>query len=67
MEIANARVHATTGEIPQHRLDTEVHHLLSLPVLHQPVATVLSVIQPIPVESLQHPLSVYQSLLEARS
>jgi transposase len=64
MDIANARVHATTGEVPQHRLDTEVHHLLSLPEPNAVSPKVISVIQPIPVESLQHPLSVYQSLLE---
>ncbi|NKQ12723.1 IS21 family transposase [Pseudomonas sp. SST3] len=65
-DIANARVHATTGEIPQHRLDTEVHHLLPLPEPQQLLATITTLTQPIPVESLQHPLPVYQSLLEAR-
>lgn len=66
MEVANARTHATTGEIPQHRLDTEVHHLLPLPELQYAPSTVISGVQPMPVESLQHPLAVYQALLEVR-
>jgi len=66
MEIANARTHATTGEIPQHRLDIEVHHLLPLPAAQDVPYTMISVVQPMPVESLQHPLSVYQALLEVR-
>ncbi|MHC8314346.1 IS21 family transposase [Pseudomonas sp. LB3P31] len=66
MEVANARTHATTGEIPQHRLDTEVHHLLPLPEIQGVPSSMISVVQPMPVESLQHPLSVYQALLEVR-
>ncbi|KPW50822.1 Integrase catalytic region [Pseudomonas syringae pv. philadelphi] len=66
MEAANARTHATTGEIPQHRLDTEVHHLLPLPDLQNTSSILISIGQPVPVESFQHPLSVYQALLELR-
>ena len=66
MAVANARTHATTGEIPQHRLDTEVHHLLPLPEIQGVASSMISVVQPMPVESLQHPLSVYQALLEVR-
>jgi transposase len=66
MEVANARTHATTGEIPHHRLDTEVHHLLPLPEIQGVASSMISVVQPMPVESLQHPLSVYQALLEVR-
>lgn len=66
-DIANARTHATTGEIPQHRLDKEVHYLLPLPALQGVQSAPIQAIQPIPVESLQHPLSVYQALLEVRA
>ena len=66
MEVANARTHATTGEVPQYRLDTEVHHLLPLPELQYAPSTIFPSVQPVPVESLQHPLSVYQALLEVR-
>lgn len=66
-EVARQRVHGTTGEQPVLRLVEERQHLFPLPVL--PHATV-----PIPLprvghmlphESLQHPLSVYQALLES--
>lgn len=67
MDIANARTHATTGEIPQHRLDKEVHHLLPLPELQGAPSALIQSTQPMPVESLQHPLSVYQALLEVRA
>jgi transposase len=67
MDIANARTHATTGEIPQHRLDKEVHHLLPLPELQGVPSALIQATQPMPVESLQHPLSVYQALLEVRA
>lgn len=66
MEIANARIHATTGEIPQHRLGTEVHRLLPMPDLQSALSVFICIRQPVPVESLQHPLSVYQALLEVR-
>lgn len=67
IDIANARTHATTGEIPQHRLDKEVRYLLPLPALQGVPSALIQAIQPIPVESLQHPLSVYQALLEVRA
>ena len=62
--MANARVHATTGERPDQRLMLERTALLPLPSS----GVVLSASpgprsQPVPVESLQHPLSVYDSLL----
>ncbi len=67
-EIANQRIHGTTGEKPQVLLDKERWSLQALPVRtdsdtlsavkHPGVAT--------PVESLQHPLAVYDALLEVR-
>ncbi|MGH6827075.1 IS21 family transposase [Methyloceanibacter sp.] len=63
-EVANARVHATTKERPDRRLVVERAALLPLPTstplpLPAPRST-----WPLPVESLQHPLSVYAVLTE---
>jgi transposase len=65
-EVANARVHATTGERPDRRLALERSALLPLPqgVGRDSVPAPAS-IRPTPLESLQHPLSVYDALLEA--
>jgi transposase InsO family protein len=64
-EVANARLHATTGERPDRRLVVERAALLPLP---QPGASAAPVtadaIAPLPIESLQHPLRVYDALLE---
>ena len=63
-EVANARVHATTQERPDQRLALERAALLplpsSVPLLKPPARSAL----PPPMESLQHPLSVYGALLE---
>ncbi len=64
-EVANARVHATTKAIPTHRLAEERTVMLPAPALKAPPAIPLQV--PVPVESLQHPLAVYDALLEVRS
>ena len=63
-DIANARVHGTTGEIPNVRLHVEREHLRPLPVTAPPIRAARSVRVPVPFESLQHPLSVYDALLE---
>jgi len=61
-EVANARVHATTKAVPAKRLAEERAVMLAapalkaLPVRRQRVA--------MPVESLQHPLAVYDELLQ---
>lgn len=60
-EVANERVHATTGEVPNRRLQIEQKFLLPSPKLTMPVA--LRKADPIPIESLQHPLSDYDALL----
>lgn len=63
--IAHQRIHGTTGEKPQVLLDQERLHLLPLPPLDdakgppQPKGHAPAV----PVESLQHPLSLYDRLL----
>ncbi len=66
---ANARIHGTTGEVPDERLLAEQAALQALP------ATALGGqvrlrssgrprVARFPIESLQHPLSVYDELLE---
>ena len=63
--VANERIHGTTGERPSARLMLERGHLQPLPrgfvLLARPAITQAT---PMPTESLQHPLSVYESLLE---
>lgn len=66
-EVTNCRIHGTTGERPDRRMALERAVLLPLPKLDQPVTPVdTRQPRPIPIESLQHPLSVYDTLLEAR-
>jgi transposase len=62
-EVANARIHATTKERPDHRLALEHAALLPLPRPETMSTPALSSPMPMPVESLQHPLSVYDALL----
>ena len=67
---ANTGVHGTTGEVPGERLAQELAALQPLPpsrLTGEPRA-VHSARPPTPafsVEALQHPLSVYDALLEA--
>ena len=63
-EVANLRVHGTTNERPVDRLLVERDQLIPLPP--QPVVALPARrgALPIPVESLQHPLSMYDELLE---
>lgn len=66
-EVANARVHATTGEVPNMRMELERTKLQPLPVsVHSspPIAVARRASVALPYESLQHPLAVYDSLLE---
>ena len=67
---ANARVHGTTGEVPSERLEEERAGLQMLPPARlagppRPSPVVRTLTTPFPVERLQHPLSVYEDLLEA--
>ncbi|MGE4781720.1 IS21 family transposase [Yersinia enterocolitica] len=64
--VANARKHGTTGVPPEHRLQQELAALLPLPRVGRTVPVVADNQRVMPRESFQHPLSVYQSLLEAR-
>lgn len=61
-EVANARVHGTTGAVPALRLAEERAVMLAAPALKAAPAAPQRVA--LPVESLQHPLAVYDALLE---
>lgn len=62
-EVANVRVHATTKAVPAVRLAEERAVMLAAPALAAPPPVRTRVA--LPIESLQHPLSVYDALLEA--
>lgn len=69
-DIAHQRIHGTTGEKPQIRLEQERHHFFPLPTPCASQAPCASPHRPnittaiaMPYESLQHPLSVYDALL----
>ena len=62
-EVANARVHATTKAVPAVRLAEERAVMLPAPALKAAGRAVPQRVA-LPVESLQHPLSVYDELLE---
>ena len=67
-DVANHRIHGTTGERPDQRMVQESQALLPLPERGQPfVLAVRTSQRPMPLESLQHPLSVYNALLEVRA
>ena len=67
-EVANARIHGTTGERPDRRLAIERAALMPLPTRTDAIAPLPTPSRrPVPLESLQHPLSVYESLLEVRA
>lgn len=61
-EVANVRVHATTKAVPASRLAAERAAMLPAPALKAPPRLIHRVA--IPTESLQHPLAVYDALLE---
>lgn len=64
-EVANARKHATTKAVPAVRLAEERSAMLPPPALKAPPAIPHRVA--IPTESLQHPLWVYDQLLEVHA
>lgn len=65
-EVAHQRIHGTTGVKPAIRLAEEQLTLLPLPVSRSGPAPLpaLASGRALPYESLQHPLSVYDALLE---
>jgi len=66
-EVANVRKHATTDCRPLDRLPAEQARMLPYEPALVPLepAAAVRVCTPLPVESLQHPLSVYGELLNA--
>jgi hypothetical protein len=62
-EVANARVHATTGEIPAERLAIERAQLQSVPIPYggRSVRSIQAKPVPVPIIGLQHPLSLYDA------
>lgn len=66
-QVANCRVHATTRERPDRRLALERAALLPLPTAEPTSVAQPALPCPMPIESLQHPLSVYDELLELRA
>lgn len=66
-EVANCRIHGTTGARPDIRMVAERAALMPLPEANglTPVPARHSG-RPIPAQSFQHPLSIYDDLLEIR-
>jgi len=68
-EVAHQRVHGTTGEKPAVRLELERLSFLPLPTsttIPLPASHWQDLDEvALPIESLQHPLAVYEQLLEA--
>lgn len=60
-EVANARIHGTTGVVPTARLADERAAMLPSPALKAPPPQPVKVA--LPIESVQHPLWVYDELL----
>jgi transposase len=64
-DVAHQRLHGTTGEKPQVLLESERLSLQPLPLFGEPTGLLQRPVQQqaLPVESLQHPLSLYDQLL----
>ena len=66
-QIADQRVHGTTGQKPGVLLDQERHEFMPLPVQSVACTTPIKLLSPVPFESFQHPLShINDRLLEVR-
>lgn len=64
-EVANARVHATTGEVPAERLERERPALQAVPPPYGGIVPAALARPPLPARpilGLQHPLAVYDAL-----
>lgn len=67
-DVANNRIHGTTGKIPNQLLHLEQAAFLPLPVSRGNQTIHTSIVLnhgPTPIESMQHPLSVYDQYMEA--
>lgn len=65
-QIADQRIHGTTGQKPSVLLDQERHEFMPLPLQSAAYAQPTTLLSPVPFESFQHPLSTYDRLLEVR-
>ncbi len=63
-DVANVRIHATLKERPKDRWQDDLAQLMPLPSAFRRNGSPLIERFPVPVESIQHPLSVYGELLE---
>jgi transposase len=67
-EVANARVHGTTGEVPTERLAIERTRLQPVPTLYGGRSVrALQTPKQVPIVGLQHPLSVYDAFAGSAS
>ena len=62
--VAHQRMHGTTGTKPQVLPEKERFTLQPLPSPTRPIAPITMGDNVMPVESIQHPLSIYDALLE---
>jgi len=64
-EVANARVHGTTGAIPAERLACERLQLQPVPMPYggRSVRALQAKPEPVPIIGLQHPLALYDVLV----
>jgi hypothetical protein len=62
-EVANARIHGTTGAIPAERLVSERLQLQPVPTPYggRTVRALQAVPEPVPIIGMQHPLSLYDA------
>jgi hypothetical protein len=60
-EVANVRVHGTTGEIPAERLAQERLQPIPTPYAGRSVRSIHKKPVPHPIVGLQHPLSLYDA------
>lgn len=63
-DVANQRIHATTGEIPNERLDEEKRYLHPLPCIYLGKTPVSLCVPRQDATSFQHPLALYDGLLK---
>jgi hypothetical protein len=66
MQVADQRIHGTTGQNPSVLPGQERHEFLPLPLQSAACATPMDAMSPMPFESFQHSLSTYERLLEPR-
>jgi hypothetical protein len=62
-EVANARIHGTTGAIPAERLVSERMRLQQVPTPYggRTVRALQAKPEPVPIIGMQHPLSLYDA------